>query len=185
MVPVTTPQSIESYLQEQLKFQGLTYVNHAVIGGTEVQLMTKETPAYRLGFLSNGGYALIPPTLTIYKTSDNPFTEADVLSLTQANAAAKALTEKKKLVSAKSCAKWPEGTLCYDASQITTDENWSESSAESICFRLRSYGFGGDRQVYPERTWVELTYSDGTKEEKEVPRQRKRLPQDERGWQPD
>lgn len=89
----------------------------------------------------------------------------------------------KKLTSAKSCAKWPEGTLCYDASQITTDENGDESFAEAICFRLRRDGFGGDREIFPERTWVELTYSDGSKEEKEVPR--KRLPYDERGWQPD
>lgn len=55
----------------------------------------------------------------------------------------------------KSFAQWPEGTLSYQEDQITDDTHGSKEEAESVCDRLRRNGFGGNRQIFPIRVWVE------------------------------
>ena len=38
---------------------------------------------------------------------------------------------------------------------ITTDEHHSFDAAEAVCHALRHEGFGGQREHFPIRTWVE------------------------------
>lgn len=53
-----------------------------------------------------------------------------------------------------SCAQWPVGTAPH-SNDVTKDENGSWELANGIAQRLRREGFGGDRQVFPLRVWVE------------------------------
>lgn len=53
-----------------------------------------------------------------------------------------------------SCAQWPAGTATF-SNDVTKDENGTWALANGIAQRLRREGFGGDRKVFPIRTWVE------------------------------
>ena len=49
-------------------------------------------------------------------------------------------------------AEWPKGTCPGDQS---IDFHDKRAQAQAICKRLEAEGFGGDRQVFPVRTWTE------------------------------
>ena len=49
-------------------------------------------------------------------------------------------------------AEWPKGTCPGDASDDTHD---TRSQAQAICEMLSKQGFGGDRKIFPSRTWTE------------------------------
>jgi len=43
----------------------------------------------------------------------------------------------------------------FGPDQVTSDKHYSESEASGVCSLLHRNGFGGDRKVFPVRTWVE------------------------------
>jgi len=52
-------------------------------------------------------------------------------------------------------AEWPEGTYSnMYGKPVSSDKNGSYNSAFQVCKGLEREGFGGDRQVFPVRTWV-------------------------------
>lgn len=51
-------------------------------------------------------------------------------------------------------AEWPDRTM-FGSEQITTDRHYSKKEAAAEGELLRKNGFGGDRKVFPLRTWVE------------------------------
>ena len=53
----------------------------------------------------------------------------------------------------QSFAQWPEGTCTGD---VSADLHESKKQAEGVCRRLKSEGFGGQRKVFPLKTWVEI-----------------------------
>ncbi len=55
----------------------------------------------------------------------------------------------------KSFAQWPAGTLGGYDNDVSSDEHYTEDEADNICLRLLYEGFGGDRQIFPIKTWVE------------------------------
>jgi len=55
----------------------------------------------------------------------------------------------------QSCAEWPPGTILGQEDQVTKDVNGSKDSAQGVADMLRRDGFGGDKQIFPLRTWVE------------------------------
>ena len=54
----------------------------------------------------------------------------------------------------KSHAEWPIGT-CDSMDNHTEDDHDTAGQAEGVCEMLAEDGFGGDKKVYPIRTWVE------------------------------
>ena len=57
----------------------------------------------------------------------------------------------------KSIALWPANEKLYLSSvnNQTEDTHDTESQAKCVCWRLEKDGFGGDRQIFPIKTWVE------------------------------
>jgi len=52
-------------------------------------------------------------------------------------------------------AEWPEGTYSnMYGKPISSDKNESYNSAFQMCVSLEKEGFGGDRKLFPIRTWV-------------------------------
>ena len=51
-------------------------------------------------------------------------------------------------------AEWPKGT-CPGLNDHTQDEHGTRAAAHAVCKRLEADGFGGDRKVFPLRTWTE------------------------------
>lgn len=54
----------------------------------------------------------------------------------------------------RSFADWSGKGLALE-SPITTDEHGTKEEAEAVAGMLRERGFGGDYEVFPNRTWVE------------------------------
>lgn len=48
---------------------------------------------------------------------------------------------------------WPEGTLGFD-NDVSTDKHRNESEARSVCDILEEEGFGGERKIFPIKTWI-------------------------------
>lgn len=59
-----------------------------------------------------------------------------------------------KIMSWKSCAQWPEGTLAGNKNDQSADNHTNRSGAESVCRLLNTEGFGGERKIFPVATWV-------------------------------
>jgi hypothetical protein len=61
-------------------------------------------------------------------------------------------------VKCKSHAQWPKGTIGLDGgingNDQSEDTHESREAAEAVCNLLHRNGFGGDRQIFPLRTWV-------------------------------
>lgn len=52
-------------------------------------------------------------------------------------------------------AKWPRGVVNLgNTENESTDTHGSREQAEVVCRLLEQNGFGGDRQIYPIRTWI-------------------------------
>jgi hypothetical protein len=66
------------------------YTEVRIIAETDIEIKRNDGK-YVLGYFSNGGYALLPPTFKPYKVSDTPFTDSDVLGYYQAKTAHEAL----------------------------------------------------------------------------------------------
>lgn len=58
----------------------------------------------------------------------------------------------------QSCALWAPGVVC-EVDNTTRDNHYTEGEAQGVCRLLERNGFGGDKKVYPVRTWVERTPS--------------------------
>lgn len=55
----------------------------------------------------------------------------------------------------KSNAQWPvEVYKGVYGDGISTDSHGTEGEAKAVCRRLESEGFGGDKEVFPIKTWV-------------------------------
>ena len=52
-------------------------------------------------------------------------------------------------------AKWPESILTNNTHNITTDKHDTLEQAEAVCKMLESDGFGGDKGVFPLKTWTD------------------------------
>lgn len=50
-------------------------------------------------------------------------------------------------------AQWPLGTLAFNE-DCTQDDHETKEQAQGVCDMLNKYGFGGDGDVFPIRTWV-------------------------------
>lgn len=64
--------------------------------------------------------------------------------------------EKLKGKRWRSCARWPEGTVC--GTDKTTDVHDTKEQAMGVCRLLKQNGFGGNGGVFPIRTWVEIEW---------------------------
>ena len=56
----------------------------------------------------------------------------------------------------QSCAEWPESVYTgFDGTHVSKDGHDTEDAAKGVCRLLEREGFGGDREHFPIRTWVE------------------------------
>jgi len=51
-------------------------------------------------------------------------------------------------------AQWPVGTAEW-CNNITSDEHYTKEEAIGVCRLLERDGFGGERKIFPIKTWVE------------------------------
>ena len=54
----------------------------------------------------------------------------------------------------QSNAKWPAPVRRGNTGNTSSDSHDSHDFAAAICARLREQGFGGERKIFPLRTWV-------------------------------
>lgn len=55
----------------------------------------------------------------------------------------------------RSHAQWPKGSISTPlGDDISTDDHHAYGMAESVCRALLSEGLGGQRKVFPIKTWV-------------------------------
>ena len=52
-------------------------------------------------------------------------------------------------------AKWPDSVCTCRIDNVTTDSHDTEEQATAVCRRLKLDGFGGNRLVFPLKTWTE------------------------------
>jgi len=51
-------------------------------------------------------------------------------------------------------AEWPEGTI--SGTLVSSDTHETRGLAQEVCRMMEGQGFGGDAEVFPVRTWVEV-----------------------------
>jgi hypothetical protein len=55
-----------------------------------------------------------------------------------------------------SCAEWPEGLVSNgQRPNVTEDGHYTKEQADCVCRLLEREGFGGERRIFPVRTWSE------------------------------
>ena len=52
-------------------------------------------------------------------------------------------------------AEWPDTAPIFNGTRVTTDIHADEQVALGVCRLLNKEGWGGERKIFPKRTWVE------------------------------
>lgn len=69
----------------------------------------------------------------------------------------------------ESKAEWPKGSICQArANDITTDFHETEAQASAVCRMLERDGLGGERKIFPVRTWVNILDQPTAESEREL-----------------
>ena len=52
-------------------------------------------------------------------------------------------------------AQWPESVNTGRTDHVSTDDHGTREMAEAVCDALMREGLGGERKIFPVKTWVE------------------------------